>query len=446
MRTGKNKNIDIDKTLNDLLNQKETIYDDKDLIDLSDDTIIDDKIMTDVINENKEKYKIKEQIKEKIEEKNKEQIKNEKKRLNEQNSDLINVPYFPEAKKKKKFEISPDLFKDSITTKYLLNNYKNYHEIDNPIIEKPKTPLSFKDYPRVRQRSDAFWEVRGDYTASSLNIKLGLKLKYAKDYFRKKGIEKYYATKKSLTEWIYSMNKFKIDLSHIQYMLDWGTNHENNAIKDLLDSMNEMNSIIDVYEVGAYAKVFGNGKIKYTDAPDGLFIIKQFNGLVEEFDGIIEIKCPGPYSPNSKGGGWFYDPHLQPQDYMRYDYIQQMQMHMYASGRYYGIYICYTISKTNFILVEYDEEYCNMIIKLIEFLDETYNKFDEKDSTTFIEIQDPNDKKMKKCSRKYKEFIDGKITNPFKPVETLYNQFLKKTVDLYELYASDDVFKWSKVK
>lgn len=403
----KTKNKNLDDVLDDLLNQKETIHDDKDLIDLSDDIVIDDKIMTDLINENKQKYQ---------------NVKKIEKKRSVQDQDLIDLPYFPEAKKKKIFEITPNLFKNSITTKTLLNNYKNYHEIDNPITEKPKTPLSFKDYPRVRQRTDAFWEVRGDYTASTLNTKLGLKLKYAKDYFRKKGIEKYYATKKSLTEWIYIMNKIKIDLSHIQYMLDWGINHENNAIKDLLDSMNDMNSIIDVYEVGAYAKLFGNGKIKYTDAPDGLFIIKQMNGLVEEFDGIIEIKCLNPYSPNNKGGGWFYDPNLQPQDYVRYDYIPQVQMHMHASGRYYGIYICYTISKTNFTLIEYDEEYCNMIIKLIEFLDKTYNQIDEK------------------------EFIDSKITNPFKPVEVLYNQFLKKTVELYELYASDDVFKWSKVK
>ncbi len=236
----------------------------------------------------------------------------------------------------------------------------NYKPIDNPITEYNEN-IKKEDYPNVRQRSEAWYELRRNknnkkptFGSSSVATLLGFFLPYVKDRFNKK----MKSWDKELQDFndLLSLKEIKFNESQ-QLLLDWGKNHELNG--SVAFAMMFENSKIQ--EVGCY--LIEREKYNIVVSPDGL-----------DMDNItLEIKCPFPFGYDKENDEYYFNPRKFPHKKIPYYYIPQVQLQMHATGRKYCYFISYTPSNgTRIFQTYYNENYVNMLFDALDWLIENY--------------------------------------------------------------------------
>lgn len=314
------------------------------------------------------------------------------------------------VKKKTEFHKTPNVHYMEIKTEYLIKNYPNYKLIENPIEEwDSKEPVPVECYPRLRQRKSAWLSLPHDFRGSDLGKLTGLFLEKACKRFDFK------YQKKNLNEFVDCILGKKKDYSSIQYILDWGTYHENNGLKALLDLFKDNCWDIQIKEIGTCG--FECDGMKIISSPDGIFTANNIEGIDCEIKGIIEIKCKNPYIMNGSGFGYFYK-YILPDESVKYYYIPQIQMEMWASGLKWAFVVLFTLNGTRILLIQRDDDYIKMILDILKFIRRKYTSED-----SFLNVE-------------------SGVKNPFNEISDLHNDFIRKTSYLNTLYQSNKTKKW----
>jgi len=319
--------------------------------------------------------------------------------------------YKKKVKPKSQYHKKVDVHFMEITQECLLKLYPNCKLIKEPIIEwDNEEPIPVHLYPIVRQRSPAWFKIKSDYRGSDLPKLTGMFLHRACKLF------KYPSYPGCIDEFVSCTKKEKIDLSSKQYILDWGTYHENNGMKALLDLFKVKGFEIQIDEVGTYHKDIGC--LDFTSSPDGLFTAKGIGGVDQEIKGVIEIKCKNPYIKDKNGSGYFYN-YIEAPDNMAHYQLMQPHLEMFATNREFALFVIFTLNGTKVFFIKRDDEYIELIIKIIHFVHKKY--------------------RLGKC---FDSILKGGVKDPFNDIFETYSKFLSKSKQLLELYGSSKTVSW----
>lgn len=308
-----------------------------------------------------------------------------------------------------KFYKDVDLMYKSVNEEELINT-KLYYPIKDAITDP--SLVTRENTPYIKQRSPAWFALRGGLlkgsaetlvTASGLPTDLGMNLKYACDFF---GADYNSGKLKEFKDKF--EDRKEPNLSFIKYKLTYGTNHENSATMGVLNAFkyNLKNAKFEIHETGSWLKPI-NSKMDALASPDGIFTLTKEEGTVVK--GCVENKCRCPFH-------WMKDPvdgvkkyrytEMKPFDPFPYYYIPQVMFQMYATGLKWCAAVSWVYSETAVFLVQYDEDYMKLMLKILSFV---YDKY--------------YFGKQKVISK-----------NPFEmpEISETYRSFLKKTKDIVE--------------
>jgi hypothetical protein len=233
----------------------------------------------------------------------------------------------------------------------ILETMDRYVPIKDPIFEWTDDQMMHPSlFPRVRQRSNAWYQLRAPKDgggpvigSSSISKILGFECEQALSHFSKRSNIPW-ASNQSYVDFIKgTKTTFP---KHVETMMKWGNIHEKNgsiAVMSYDDTL--------VYEeAGSYYEEI-NG-MRFLTSPDGFFRRQDPEHPSLYQNGCVEIKCPSPFlvKDEKKSDDFYRYRSVTPHSFIPEKYYPQVQWQLMLTKNQNSLYCSWTPTKGYAIL------------------------------------------------------------------------------------------------